>query len=98
MSWKKIQGLWKKLLFHDWISVYDEWGVHDKYKIDIYIYRTFSLKHGFMYQVNIPDFTVNDKNIFIAVTEAMRYLYRGGCPCYYRLKEQLMKKGLWQKI
>ena len=101
-KWFRIDGGWQKILYHDWYTIIDDWGLPEKnrnvYKIDVMISRIFTWRDGFNYQIKVPDFTINDKNPWIAVSEVLRHLYRGGCPCYYRLMDQLLDKGLWGKL
>ena len=102
-EWYRIgRATWRKILYKDWFTIIDEWGLQGDnrniYKIQIEISKTFSVRHGVMYQIKVPDFTINEKNLFVAISEVLRFLYRGGCPCYYRLTEELVEKGLWGKL
>ena len=94
--------IWRKQLYHDWFTIVDQWGISSddkyKYRVDIWIYKVFSLKNGFTYQVKAPDIVINNKKILNAIGELLRHLYRGGCPCYYRLEETLMNNGMWRKL
>ena len=98
--WEKYNGYWRKLLNHDWFSIMDDWGCEndDKYRVDIRIYRTFSLHDGLGYQITAPDIAINDKNLFSVIGQFHRHLYRGGTPCYYRLKEILYDKNMWKDV
>ena len=96
-KWHRGNGYWIKLLTHDWYTITDEWG-NGKYKIDIWIYRTFSFKNGFMYQIRTPDVVMYDKDKWKLMCKLLRYIYRGGCPCYRRIREELINKGLWKEL
>ena len=105
MKWmyNKRDRIWKKQLHHYWTTVTDGWGVSSderyNYKIDTFLYKYFSFKHGFWYQVNVPNFTANDKTLGGVLDMLFAYLYRdGGTPCYQRLKDELMSKGIWKKL
>lgn len=94
--------IWRKQIYHDHISMVDAWGVssdpNDCYEFDIDIYKVFSLKHGFSYQIKAPNILINGKYLLDAVGDLLRYLYSGGCPCYFRLKDELMKRGWWRYL
>lgn len=94
--------IWRKQLYHDWFTLVDQWGVSDddryNYSIEICIYKVFSWKNGFSYQIKAPNIVINDKKLLVGIGELLRYLYGGGCPCYYRLEETLMKNGMWKKL
>ena len=102
--WKyhRDQIIWKKQLDHFWTTVIDDWGISEdesyKYRIDVYVYKTFSFVQGFGYQIKAPNIVINNRKLWQAFDEFMKYLYRGGCPCYYRLEEELRKKDLWRKL
>lgn len=97
-KWHRGNGYWIKLLTHDWYTITDDWG-DGKYKIDIWIYRTLSFKTGFMYQIKAPDIVINSKDKWKLMCELLRFVYKGdGCPAYYRLCENLQKKGLWKQL
>ena len=103
--WWKYHGddvLWCKQLYHDSFLVVDEWGSSqnpdDRYTIDITINKVFSLKNRFTYQIKAPNIVINDKNLYDAFSQLLRYLYHGGCPCYFRLQDLLIEKGLWEKL
>ena len=103
-KWEKchIGDYWYKQLDHFWTTIVDEWGVeddeNDKYKIDVYVYKIFSFNTGFGYLINAPDISITGKNYWEVFDQLMRHLYHGGCPCYYRLKEDLVAKGLFNKL
>lgn len=94
--------IWRKLIYQDYCTIVDPWGISDddkyKYKIETCIYKVFSWKNGFSYQIKAPNIVINDKKLLNAVGELLRYLYEGGCPCYYRLEETLMRNGMWKKL
>lgn len=94
--------IWRKQLYHDWFTLTDQWGISTddkyKYKVEICIYKVFSWKNGFTYQITAPNILINDKNLLHAVGELLRYLYKGGTPCYYRLVETLMANGMWKRL
>ena len=96
-KWHRGNGYWIKLLTHDWYTITDEWG-NGKYKIDIWIYRTFSFKTGFMYQIKATDIVMHDKDKWKLMCKLLRYIYRGGCPCYRRIREELINKRLWKEL
>ena len=105
MKWKYIKQdkIWKKQLHHYWSTVTDGWGVSSderfNYKIDTYLYRCFSLKNGFWYQVKVPNFTDNHKSLDVVLSDLFEYLYRDdGTCCYQRLEDELMRKGLWKRL
>ena len=97
MKWHKENGIWKKILWHDWYTITDERDM-DTYRVDIYFYRTFSFKDGFMYLVQAPDMSFCGKKLFPLISALIRSLYLGNVPCYYRLREELMNKGLWSQL
>ena len=105
MKWTYIKRdkIWKKQLHHYWTTVTDAWGVSSderyNYKIDTYLYKCFSFKHGFWYQVKVPNFCVNNKTLGGVLDQLFQYLYRdGGTSCYQRLEDELMSKDLWRKL
>ena len=99
---KADKVLWRKQIYHDHLSLVDEWGTSTDpdncYEFDISIDKVFSLKHGFSYQVKAPNVLINDKYLLDAVGELFRYLYKGGCPCYFRLEDELIRNGMWRKL
>ena len=94
--------IWRKHLYHDHISMVDAWGVSsnpdDCYEFDIYVDKVFSWKNGFTYQAKAPNIVINDRHLLNCIGELLRYLYNGGCPCYFRLEEKLMNNGMWRKL
>lgn len=105
MKWKynKRDKIWKKQIHHSHIVVTDGWGVSSdekyNYSVDTYLYKCFSFKNGFWYQVIAPNFVSNDKTIDGVLKYLFIYLYReGGTCCYQRLEDELMSKGLWRKL
>ena len=57
--------IWRKLIYQDYYTIVDPWGTSDddkyRYKIEICIYKVFSWKNGFSYQIKAPDILINDK-------------------------------------
>ncbi len=105
MKWKYIKRdkVWKKQLHHYWSVITDEWGVSSddryNYKIDTYLYKCFSFRDGFWYQITVPNFTANEKTLGGALDLLFRYIYvDGGSSCYQRLEDKLIKKGLWKQL
>lgn len=103
--WKYIKRdrIWKKQLHHWWFTITDEWGISSdplfSYKVDTYMWKCFAFGRGFWYQIQAPNITVNDATLDGALCELFRYLYvDGGTPCYQRLEDELVKKGLWKKL
>ena len=94
--------IWRKQIFHDWFTLVDDWGISEDerhvYRIEISMWKVFSLKNGFTYQIQAPNIIINEKKLLNAVGQLLRYLYKGGCPCYFRLEDELMAKGLWRKL
>ena len=105
MKWQYIKQdkIWKKQLHHYWSTATDGWGVSSderfNYKIDIYLYKCFSFRKGFWNQVKAPNFVANDKKLGMVLDLLFRYIYvDGGTPCYQRLEDELMRKGLWKRL
>ena len=105
MKWKYIKQdkIWKKQLYHYWATITDEWGISSderfNYKIDTYLYKCFSFKNGFWYQVKVPNFVANNKKLGTVLDLLFRYIYvDGGTPCYQRLEDELMNKNLWRQL
>ena len=105
MKWEYIKRdkLWKKKLHHYWANITDGWGVASDekfhYRIDTYLYKCFSFRRGFWYQVVVPNFTANEPTLDGALCVLFRYLYvNGGTPCYQRLEDELVNKNLWKQL
>ena len=99
---KADKVIWKKQLYHDHIIMVDGWGISSNpdncYEFDIDIYKVFSLKNGFTYQIKAPNIVINEKKLLDGIGELLRYLYNGECPCYFRLVDTLMHNGVWRKL
>ena len=105
MKWQYIKQdkIWKKQLHHYWTTVTDAWGVSSderfNYKIDTYLYKCFSFRDGFWYQIKVPNFTANYKTLGGALDLLFRYIYvEDGASCCQRLEDELMNKGLWKRL
>ena len=94
--------IWRKTILHDGYTLLDDWGISEdekyRYRIDIQIWKVFSLKNGFSYQIKAPNIVVNDKKLLTAIGILLRYLYKGGCPCYFRLEDEIRRIGVWNKL
>lgn len=87
--------IFHKVIFYKKYICQDEFGWPDdeKHKFEFYfkISKVFTLS-GIVYRVQVPDLTVHDKNMFLAIWEAIKNINDDG-PRYYRLKEELYRKG-----
>ena len=100
-GWHKYnKSTYVKPIFQDTFTIIDAWGADHRstYKIDISILRTFSWSNGFEWLIKVPDGSFKASSLWVVIGETLRFLYRGGCPCYYRLMDQLLEKGLWDKL
>lgn len=62
-------------------------------------YQCFSFREGFWYQVKVPNFVANYKKLGTVLDLLFRYIYvDGGTPCYQRLEDELINKGLWKQL
>lgn len=94
--------IWRKKLYSSKFTVVDDWGLSEDpnniYEIYFEIYKVFSISNGFCYQIKAPNILINEKKLFVAINELIKYLYNGGCPCYFRLKDKLLSNGMWKLL
>ena len=96
----KHKELFHKVIFEERYICQDEfgWPYDEKRKFEFYfkVSKVFTLS-GIVWRVQVPDFTIHDKNKFTAIWRAIKQVQEDG-PRYYRLKEELYKKGYMNKL
>lgn len=96
----KHKELLHKVLCEWRYTCQDEFGWPDdkRHEFEFYfkVSRVFTLS-GIVYRVEVPDFTAHDKDKFTAVWRAIKHVHEDG-PRYYRLKEELYRKGIMKQL
>ena len=96
----KHKELFHKVIFEERYICQDEFGWPDdenrKFEFYFKVSKVFTLS-GIVWRVQVPDFTIHDKNKFTAIWRAIKQAQEDG-PRYYRLKEELYKKGYMNKL
>lgn len=96
----KHKELFHKVIFEERYICQDEFGWPDdenrKFEFYFKVSKVFTLS-GIVWRVQAPDFTIHDKNKFTAIWRAIKQVQEDG-PRYYRLKEELYKKGYMNKL
>ena len=96
----KHKELFHKVIFEERYICQDEFGWPDdenrKFEFYFKVSKVFTLS-GIVWRVQVPDFTIHDKNKFTAIWRAIKQVQEDG-PRYYRLKEELYKKGYINKL
>ena len=96
----KHKELFHKVIFEERYICQDEFGWPDdenrKFEFYFKVSKVFTLS-GIVWRVQVPDFTIHDKNKFTAIWRAIKQVQEDG-PRYYRLKEDLYKKGYMNKL
>lgn len=100
---KKIdvhKEIFHKVIFDHRYTCQDEFGWTDdeKRKFEFYfrVSKVFTLS-GIVWRVEVPDFTTHDKDEFTAIWRAVKHIHEDG-PRYYRLKEELYRKGIMRQL
>lgn len=60
------------------------------------LYKCFTLS-GIVYQVQVPNYTANDKNLYKLVFDTLFYIHEKGMR-YDRLKEKLYSLKIWNTL
>lgn len=96
----KYKELFHKVIFERRYTCQDEFGWPDdeKRKFEFYfrVSKVFTLS-GIVWRVDVPDFTTHDIDKFTAIWRAIKHVHEDG-PRYYRLKEELYRKGIMKQL
>ena len=96
----KHKELFHKVIFERKYTCHDEFGWPDdkRHEFEFYfkVSRVFTLS-GIVYRVEVPDFIAHDKDKFTAVWRAIKHVHEDG-PRYYRLKDELYRKGIMKQL
>lgn len=100
---KKIcrdKEIFKRVLFEQEYECCDEFGSSQdkkrRFKFFFRVSRIFTLG-GIVYRVEIPDLVTHDKIMLRAIWRAVKEIQDDG-PRYYRLKEELYRKGFMKQL
>lgn len=100
MKIDSCKELFHKVLFERKYVCQDEFGWPDdeKRKFEFYfkVSKVFTIS-GIFYRVEVPNLTVHDKDKFFAIWNAIKHINEDG-PRYYRLKEELYRKGIMRQL
>lgn len=100
MKIDRYKELFHRVIFEQRCICRDEFGWPDDKRREFEFYfkvsRVFTLS-GIVYRVEVPDFTAHDKDKFTAVWRAIKHVHEDG-PRYYRLKEELYRKGIMRQL
>ncbi len=91
--------LFRKRLYKEHFAHYDNFGVQDekhKFEYDIKLFKCYTLS-GKVYQIQMPNCTMNDKNIGRLMANAIEYA-ASEFPQSFRLKDELIRKGIWRTL
>ncbi|MCI8378674.1 MAG: hypothetical protein HFH72_09170 [Lachnospiraceae bacterium] len=92
----KDSVLFRKLLYIEHFVHYDSFGENEKFEYDILLYRCYTLQ-GRVYQIQMPNCTMNGKNIGRLMARAIEYA-AAKFPQSFRLEDYLVKKDIWRKL
>lgn len=96
----KHKALFSKVIFERKYTCQDEFGLSDdeKRKFEFYfrVSKVFTLA-GIVYRVEVPDLVEHDKDKFSAIWRAIKHINEDG-PRYYRLKDELYRKGFMRQL
>lgn len=96
----KDSVLFRKVLYKEHFTHYDNFGSADdpkrKFEYDITLYRCYTLS-GRVYQIQMPNCTMNDKNIGRLMANAIEYA-AAEFPQSFRLKDELIRKDIWRTL
>lgn len=100
---KKIdinRELWHKVLFEQKCECVDEFGSSEdkrrKFKFYFKLSKVYTLS-GVVYRFEVPNCTYHDKNLSRGIWEILKYIHNDGTR-YYRLKEELIRKGIMRTL
>lgn len=92
--------LWHKVLFEQKCECIDEFGSSEdeKRKFGFYfkLSKVYTLS-GVVYRFEVPNYTYHDKNLTKGMWEMLKYIHDDGMR-YYRLKEELTRKGIMKTL
>lgn len=92
--------LFRKLVYKEHFVHYDSFGSTEdekrKFEYDITLYKCYTLQ-GKIYQIQMPNCTMNDKNIGRLMVSAIEYA-AAEFPQSFRLKDELIRKGIWRTL
>lgn len=92
--------LWHKVLFEQKCECIDEFGSSEdeKGKFGFYfkLSKVYTLS-GVVYRFEVPNYTYHDKNLTKGMWEMLKYIHDDGMR-YYRLKEELTRKGIMKTL
>ena len=78
---------------------YDQFGSYDdrhKFEYDITISKLYTTL-GIYWEIDMPNYRATDKNFYRLTVRCIDYATTK-FPQYFRLEEELMRKGLWKNL
>lgn len=93
---KKDRVLYRKELYSECFQHRDSFGEFKTYSYKIALYKCYTL-NGIIYQIQMPNCTINDKNIGRLMCASIEYA-ANEFPQNFRLKDYLIKKGIWKTL
>lgn len=88
--------LFRKLMYKEYFFHQDSFGENKQFEYDIALYKCYTLQ-GRVYQIQMPNCTMNDKNIGRLMAHAIEYA-AAEFPQSFRLEDYLIKKDIWRTL
>lgn len=88
--------LFRKLIYKERFFHQDSFGENEKFEYDITLYKCYTLK-GRVYQIQMPNCTMNDKNIGRLMAHSIEYAATK-FPQSFRLEDYLIEKDIWRTL
>lgn len=95
-KFRKDKVLYRKELYSECFQHSDSFGECKTYLYKIVLYKCYTL-NGIVYQIQMPNCTINDKNIGRLVCASIEYA-ANEFPQSFRLKDYLVINGVWKTL